>query len=386
MTDSTKHSQILAAYIQVVGECPIIAALPIPPTSQETVDSLQSALTNARNERNWPEAAQIANALTMIYFDRFDLFMARQQAAESLELQRVAGSTPIHIARAFGNLATIHHYMGDTPIAVNFTNEAIQVAIGAGLTLWQGYFWCSMGSVLCYTGKYSAASDCFDQARQIFIQEESELGVAWMHYRQACEQDRDQGDNQRMVKRLQGVLAFLREKTSPKIVIEILLALGEGSLLLGDAAKANEHLLEAEHMINVGKYYWYRPSLFMLQARLVLHENDSRLAAQIVYKALGVVGDQGDPRVLSPMYRLLAMVLQQQHSDQDAVLNALDRALAAGRSRARQLDLALALREAGNYIKATAIRPTARARSSGYLFEAEKMLVEMGLPISKAPG
>jgi tetratricopeptide (TPR) repeat protein len=380
MTDSTRHSQILATYIQVVGECPIIAAQPIPPASKETVETLQKALTNARNERNWPEAAQIANALTMIYFDRFDLFTARQQAAESVELLRVAGSTPIHVARALGNLATIHYYTGETDTAVNFTNEAIQVAVGAGLTLWQGYFWCSMGSILCYTGKYSAATECFDQARTIFIQEESELGVAWMHYRQASEQDRDQGDNNRMVKRLQGVLALLREKTSPKIAIEILLALGEGTLLLGDAAEANEHLLEAEHLVNVGKYYWYRPSLYMLQARLVLHENDPRLAAQIVYKALGIVGDQGDPRVLSPMYRLLATVLQYARSDQDSVTNALERAMAAGRSRARYLDLALALKEAGTYIKATAMRPTARARGSGFLFEAEKMLGEMGLP------
>jgi hypothetical protein len=38
------------------------------------------------------------------------------------------------------------------------------------------------------------------------------------------------------------------------------------------------------------------------------------------------------------------------------------------------------LKETGAYMKVFANRATARARGSGFLFEAEQMLTEMGLP------
>jgi hypothetical protein len=203
--------------------------------------------------------------------------------------------------------------------------------------------------------------------------------MAWLHYCQASAQDRDQGNIDRMLERLQVALPLLREKTSFKIAIEILLALAEGVLRLNDPTKANDLLAEAEQLLNTGKYYWYRPTLFMLKARLAFQQSDFKSAAQHIYKGLGMVGDQGDPQMLSPLYRLLAIILQHERSEQDSVMNALERAMAAGRSRARCLDLALALKEAGNYVKATAMRPTARARGSGFLFEAENMLTEMGI-------
>jgi len=91
------------------------------------------------------------------------------------------------------------------------------------------------------------------------------------------------------------------------------------------------------------------------------------------------VGDHGDLRTCRHLYgsrHYPATGAQFDGFDYDA----LDRAMAVGRTRARRLDMALALKETGTYMKVFANRATARARGSGFLFELNKCSTEMGLP------
>ena len=377
-TEHTKHEQILASFVQ--GECPNIAAQPVPLLSEDAIQILREALTTARDHRNWLEAAHITNALTLVHFHAFDLFAARREAEESLSLLRAANDVSEATARVLGNLATINYYAGEVPAALTCINDALQIAINQNKPLLHGYFWCSLASIQCYGGQYTAASQSFDQARQLFVAEGNGLGIAWQQYVQGCEQDQDQGNFDQALEKLQAALPLLREKTTPKITIEILFGLAVAYLNQGDTKNADSRLGEAERLLTEGKYHWYRPKLFQLKAQLALAEGNFKLAAQHVHRGLSMVGDHGDLRTLSPLYRLLATILQQEHSSMDSIMNALDRAMAVGRTRARRLDLALALKETGTYMKVFANRATARARGSGFLFEAEQMLTEMGLP------
>jgi len=377
-TERAKYLEILTSFTQ--GECPNIAAQPVPRRTEDNVEILQDALTTARAHQNWAEAVRINKVLMLLRFNAFDMFAARREAEEAISLLNASGNVSENRACVLDDLATINLYAGEATPALAYSNEAIQLAMNEKLPLMQGYFLCTVGAIQCYAGQYPSASQSFAQARQLFLKEENGLGIAWWQYLQACEQDRDQGNYGQMAEHLHAALPVLREKTTPKIVIETLFGLADAYLHQPDALKAKAHLDEAEHLLVEGKHHWYRPKLYLLKAQLALVEKDNKLAAQHVHKGLSMVGDQGDLRTLSPLYRLLAAILQSEHTPIDSVLNALERAIAAGRTRARRLDLALALKDTGTCMKVFSTRATARARGSGFLFEAEQLLTEMGLP------
>jgi hypothetical protein len=150
-------------------------------------------------------------------------------------------------------------------------------------------------------------------------------------------------------------------------------------LLTKDLIKSDNLLKEAEGLLTSGKRFWSRPELFLLKSRFAVAEENQPQAIKFAYTGLGMVGDQGDHRMLVSLYRALASLLEQDRSRGDDTQDALDRAIAIGRKRARRVELALALKQAGLYLKHFGNRPTIRARSAGFLYEAERMIAEMGL-------
>src|SRR5262249_14431966 len=136
-------------------------------------------------------------------------------------------------------------------------------------------------------------------------------------------------------------------------------------------------------LIAEGKHYFYRSEAYLLKTQLAFAEGNFKLAYKHACAGLGAVGDLGDVRVLASLYRLLAILLERDRNRVDDAHDALERSIVVGRERARRLDLALALRQCGLHLKRFANRPTLRARGSGFLFEAERLFAEMGIPAPK---
>jgi ATP/maltotriose-dependent transcriptional regulator MalT len=199
----------------------------------------------------------------------------------------------------------------------------------------------------------------------------------------AREYARDQGQFKVAADELEKALPVLREKAPVQMVIEGLLALADSYLRQGDLKRADEVLAQAESLVIQGKRYWYRPELYLLRAQAAVAADHIEQASQHAYQGLSAVGDSGDLRMLAPLYRTLGSILGRDRKRSEDAYDALERAMSVGRARARKLDLALALQEAGLHLKRFANRPTLRARGSGFLFEADSLFGEMGLPTPK---
>ncbi|HLY24981.1 MAG TPA: hypothetical protein VKQ72_01500 [Aggregatilineales bacterium] len=373
-------AEIIKVYTDAAGECPVIVGQPIPAGSDDAIQVLQRALTFARDDGNWLLAAQLSSTLGLIYFDRANLYDARERTSEAVSFLRHADNKE-QLARTLGNLSTITYYAGESDTALEAAREAAKLAGEAGLTLLQGFLLCNVGAVLSYRGEYRAGSESFEQAHQIFMREEDDLGMAWWQSNKAREQDRDQGRCAEAIEQIKTALPTLREKTTPKVVIENLLALADSYLCVGDQIHATEIVQEADALIAEKKLYWYRAESCLLKARFAFAQDDLKQASRLAHMGLGLVGDQGDLRTLSALYRMVSLIHERDKTRREDTQDALDRAIAVGRSRSRRLELALSLRQAGLHLKAFGNRPLLRARSSGFLFESERMFKEMDLSI-----
>jgi tetratricopeptide (TPR) repeat protein len=199
----------------------------------------------------------------------------------------------------------------------------------------------------------------------------------------AREYARDQGQFQAAADQLEKALPVLREKAPVQTVIEGLLALADSYLRQGDLTRADDVLAQIESLVIQGKRHWYRPELYLLRAQAAVAADHIEQASQHAYTGLSAVGAFGDLRLLSPLYRALGSILGRDRNRAEDAYDALERAMAVGRARARKLDLALALQQAGLHLKRFANRPTLRARGAGFLFEADSLFGEMGLQTPK---
>src|SRR5215510_2400629 len=102
-------TQILAAYTQAVGACPLITGRVIPPASDKTISILNQALLAARQAQDWLLAAQYASTLGLIYFERYNLHEARLRTEEAVTMLRTVENKE-QLANVLGNLALIEYY------------------------------------------------------------------------------------------------------------------------------------------------------------------------------------------------------------------------------------------------------------------------------------
>src|SRR5258708_20297321 len=226
-------AEIIKVYTDAAGECPVVRGQTIPSGSEETIQILQRALSFTRADGNWRLTAPLSSTLGLIYFDRANRYDARERTSEAVSFLRNVNNTE-QLARTLGNLSTITYYAGEADAALEAAREAAKLAGEAGLTLLQGFLLCNVGAILSYRGEYRAGSETFEQAHQIFMREEDDLGMAWWQSNKAREQDRDQGKCAEAIEQIKAALPILRDKTAPKAVIENLLALPHTYLSLLD--------------------------------------------------------------------------------------------------------------------------------------------------------
>ncbi|MEP7288923.1 MAG: hypothetical protein ABI947_24485 [Chloroflexota bacterium] len=377
--------QILADYANAVEICPVITGQMFSTHIDDTLDMLQQALVPGQGSQEPLQAAQIRALLGRLHFEQANLYDARLQTEAAVLFMRRLNNEQ-QLAQWLGNLATIEFYDGNPDTALIYVFEAALIAEALGLSRLHGYLLCTLGAILCYLGQYEKAEANFAQAQQIFIQQEDELGIAWQQFTRAREYARDLGTHAQVIQQLELALPILREKSAHPVIIEGWLALADSYIGMRNMKRASELLQQVDDLSVKEKYYWCRAETYLVKAHLTAAENDYPQASKYIYKALGLVGDKGDLRILTVLYRTLASILARDRNHDDDTRNALDRAIATGRARARRLDIALALRQAGQYHKQMANRPTIRARSAGFLFEADRMLNEMGIDASQPQG
>ncbi len=357
---------------------------PLPGIEERTFQILQRALTIARDSHMPAMIARIADLLGILYLEHFDLYEARQRCEEATSIFRALDAKE-QLCRSLGTLAMIEYYMGDGNTAFTLIREAVDKACELNLAPLSGYYLCTLGMICCHLGKYQEGQSAFEQAHVVFAEREDDLGNAWWNYVQARAYDRDCGQHEQAIERLELAQSMLKEKVSCQPMIEILLALADCYLHTGKLDRAGELIVEADEKINVEKCFWYRPESYLLKAQISLEKDTTKQALRQIYSGLAVAGDQGDLRILAPLYRLLASVLEQDRNRLEDAFDSLERGMAAGRVQGRFLDLALTYRQAGMHLKRFSNRPTLRARGSGYLFEADRMIKQMRIPVPPIP-
>src|SRR5450755_4270714 len=112
-SEVTKNAQtlaeIIAAFTPPGGNCPVISSQVLPPSNDETVQTLQTALTAARDNRDWNAAAPLAEMLGLLAFNNGNLFEARQRLEEAVSFRRTVENKEA-LAKAIGNLAIVSYY------------------------------------------------------------------------------------------------------------------------------------------------------------------------------------------------------------------------------------------------------------------------------------
>jgi tetratricopeptide (TPR) repeat protein len=357
---------------------------PIPNVDDRGIQILTRALTLARNAHAPALIAQIASLLGVIHLDRFYLHEARQRIEESSSIFRALDDREA-LCRELATLAVIEFYRGNAKTAQGMIREAVEKACEVGQIVLSAYFLCTEAAITSYLGQYQAAESAFEQAHVIFAQHEDEFGRVWWNYIHAREYARDCCQYEQAIERLEAARSTLQTKAVAQPIIEMLLALADSYTNIGKLEIANQLIIEADEKIAEAKCFWYRPESCLIKTQISLLTGNTTQALRQVYSGLGVAGDQGDLRILTGLYRLLAAILELERSRAEDAFDALERGMAAGRVQGRCIELAMALRQAGLHLKRFANRPTLRARGSGFLFEADRMFNEMHIPLPPLP-
>jgi len=302
---------------------------------------------------------------------------SREAAEQALEnLAPADRDVATHI---YGNLAGISLMLGDGPQALEYVAKALNAATAIQDQDGRGHLLNTRAAIECHMGLYVEARASFGEAEALFTRAGDALGMAWTQHLEAREYARDQNDYARALQLLNGAMPVLRARSTPDAVIQTLLTQIDCLVRTGESRRARDAVQQAEFAIHESKSFYYRPELMLMRAQLSLFESNFKQAWQYCYSGLGMVSDQGDLRMLTPLYTALALALEYDRNRADDARDALERAITAGRSRARRLHLSLALRQMGMHLRRYFNRPTVRARGSGYLFEADQQFSQMGL-------
>jgi tetratricopeptide (TPR) repeat protein len=300
-----------------------------------------------------------------------------QALREKIEI--TPAEDPKDFSRRSGELAGIDFLLGDESEAYTEIQAAIRTAQEGGDIQILGYLLTTLGAIACYRGSYGAGLEAFRGAEAFFTRVGDTLGMAWKQHFYAREYLRYWGNYPEALSQLSAAQAILRGAGNPSGLIENMLTVADCCTVLGDTRRAIELLRGAEALRDEHKCDWYSPEICLVRARVALaHENYEQVYHHS-YNGLRLVGASGDVRTLAPLYLTLAAALQTERSRLLDARDALSRAVAAGRSRARRVDLALALLQLGQHLRRYSNRLTTRARGSGFLFEAHSLFKEMGL-------
>jgi tetratricopeptide (TPR) repeat protein len=347
---------------------------------REGVKLLLQVQSNAYQNNHIDDTIAIAESLVGVYFAAGDFQAARPFAEQYLQLIRERES-PSVLARALGMVSTIDYQGGNAETAHAITEQALELLTKSDRQRsLGGFLLCQLATTACYLAKYGEAEAHLQQADEWFRAIDNDLGLAWQRHTNAREYMRDNGAYQAAADALIEALPILEARTSPQAVIENLLATVDCLRHLKQLHQAHVLLERLDALIINGKRRWYLAELMMVKGQVALAADDPAAASRFLREGIGAVSLNGDMRALSPLYRLLGVALSYLSNARDTASDAFERSIACARSNARKIDLAWALHETGQFLKRTSIRPTEQARSSGYLFEARKLFMEMLLP------
>jgi tetratricopeptide (TPR) repeat protein len=335
---------------------------------------------------NRPESTQSSSELPIPY--RSVLALSQLETLRNqgeARIKAMAEATQDGLAWEHGNLAGIAYVLGDGVAALSYIRLALQEDEANRQSELRGYFLNILGAASCYLGQYQAGREAFEQAAALFTANNDALGLAWQQHFYARELARDFRDYAQAYTQLNAALPVLRTRAHAQIAIENQLAQIDCMIQQGEIRRAKEGLQQIEGILNDQKCFWYRPELYLLRAQIATQEGNYKHAWQECYAGLGHIGDQGDLRMLAALYLTLGYALEHDRNRIDDARDALGRAIEAGRTRARHLHLALALRQMGLHLRRFSNRSTTRARGSGFLFEADKLFHEMNLTELYAP-
>ncbi|HRE47312.1 MAG TPA: hypothetical protein PLD47_06255 [Aggregatilineales bacterium] len=235
------------------------------------------------------------------------------------------------------------------------------------------------GAAACFQGQYQRGANYFEEAEQAFAASGDSIGEAFRRQAYAREYASDLRQFSKTTEYLTVAVQVLRGRVPQTVIIENLLTQAACMVHQNELRRTREIIQQAEALMNEQKAHWFRPELAVIKADIAVLEGNTEDALKHCYTGLGGIGDSGDLRMLSPLYLLLGIILEREKNRESDVQDALDRAIATGRVRARRLHLALALRQMGMHMRRLTARNTVRAKGSGFLFEAERMLGEIQL-------
>lgn len=317
-----------------------------------------------------------------------DLTIPFQPATDPAELETrcellSADSKDSEVFERHCELAGLYWALGECENALDNLQKALHLAQQNNQRDSIGYLLSLQSAALCYIGQYAAAHALFVQTETLFKRQNDESGVAWQQHLMAREYHLDLGNFTVAQHQAAQAGAFFRANNLWHAYAESLLTQAHCALGSGEPRRAADFLKQAEGLITERALKWLAPEYHWLRARTALAEGAPRLAAKHCYSALNAVNNGGDVRLLTALYVTLGKALEPDRSQQAAAQDAFERAVAA-RERARCLHVAQAYHAIGLHLKRYSQRMTARARGSGYLFEAERRYKALGLPVPEA--
>jgi tetratricopeptide (TPR) repeat protein len=357
-------------------------------TRGDAIRKLRAALVANRPPRTPGDSAHLAAALSRLLFEQFTLEGiedASQTLQQAVQLARMAGDDALQVA-SLANLCLVQYYLGNCEGALVAADAGLEIPTPPGQEAQAGYLHTLRGAVYSYLGHYEAAEAAFETARDCFLTQGDPLGIAWYQHIYARELLRDQNRLKLAAEYLEVSLPILKEQATAQAALENMLAGADCAIQQHFLDRAVDLLDDAESIMYSGKRPWSHPELYLVRARLSLAQGDPKRAYQYAQRGLGAVGAHGgDIRTLPLLYCAMAAALDRDRSRLNDARDALARAVTAARARGRRLHLAQALRQSGHLLKRFTTMPTLRARGSGFLFEADRTLMEMGLPTAPTP-
>lgn len=315
----------------------------------------------------------------MIYTANYMVIDALEILTKVLALIRPSGDQD-RLAKYLSQLGWVYLQRGEGKLALSAYEEAAGILrsidmegrkLGAVLS--------RMANALCFNGQYKKARECLDEASALFAQSDDRVGLAKCQLVRGRALERDLGEREVAIENLNAALDGLSQTNDTDATLEALLALADIQTQLDQTEEANENLRLAQTYIELERARWFWPEYHLIAGRMAIKQEDYTAARDHAYKALSLISGRGDARTLPSIYLLLAQALQATQPDRtNAIQDALNRSVSAARGRSRRLDQVVALDSIGRYLKDEE-KSTSKARGSGYLFEAELLMKQMGL-------
>jgi tetratricopeptide (TPR) repeat protein len=302
----------------------------------------------------------------------FDALREAETAASAAREEKDNEKLGTLLLRA-GSLRLI---LGETNKLVDVFQEA-EMLIGSSTMLHL-----EVGCALCYTGYYQRGKNRMEQAYKRNPTNEMTRGLFYaamglLYYRDLRRLDDAFSQLNYAIETLQDQQLQTRAA--------VMIGLADVNIQRGQLDQAQTWLEKADEHLKKHKIYWHRPNYFATAARLALAQKEIATAIKLTRKGLGAVDDRGDLRALPLLYRTLASGLEHNPELADDARDARQRSVVAARARASRVELAYALYELGQHFKLNYRRTTQRARGAGFLYEAEQIFRETGIPVPDQP-